>query len=270
MNYSYPIHQRIAWLSFICAMLLSTQTIAQQFNSDSWLSKPHGTITLIPTAGERNWMIMNTYSLFPRWEFTMAAYLYNDDGDLRTDDGYSASLYAKYMIYENKKGTGGAAVKAGTGMKPGTIAEEDRIKDAFKSYWVNFPCTVPFFNNKLSWDIMPGASVTTNYGVDETTAWAFTYSTRLAWAPFRKPIWNFVGEVFGTEGENTSIPEYKVGVRYEPSKYAVFAITYGQEFNGKNGAGFEFGIMLFTPQFACLGGCNKEKKEKKKKRLGIF
>ena len=100
---------------------------------------------------------------------------------------------------------------------------------------------------------MPGASVTTNYGADETTAWAFTYSTRVAWYPFKKPVWSFVGEVFGTEGENTSIPEYKLGVRYEPSQYAVFAVTYGQEFNGKNGAGFELGLMLFTPQFACFG-----------------
>src|SRR5690349_24494758 len=86
---------------------------SQQFNSDSWLSKAHGTITLIPTFGERNSMLMNTYSLFPRWEFTIAAYLYNDDGDLKTDDGYSASLYAKYMFYENKAKTGGAAVKFG-------------------------------------------------------------------------------------------------------------------------------------------------------------
>ena len=63
---------------------------AQQFNSDSWISKPHGTITLIPTFGQRNSMLMNTYSLFPKWEFTIAAYLYNDDGDPLTDDGYSA------------------------------------------------------------------------------------------------------------------------------------------------------------------------------------
>ena len=29
-------------------------------------------------------------------------------------------------------------------------------------------------------------------------------------------------------------------------------------------AGFEFGVMLFTPPFACLGGCNTRKKAKKK------
>jgi len=242
--------------SIMNAMLVN----AQQFNSDSWLSKKHGTITLIPTVGQRNSMLMNTYSLFPKWEFTMAAYLYNDDNDPLTDDGYSASFYAKYMFYQNKSETGGASVKAGTGMFPGTIQGEDREKDAFQSYWINFPCTIPFFNNELSWDIMPGASVTRNYGKEQTTAWAFTYSTRLAWSPFN-PKWSFVGEVFGTGGEVVAIPEYKAGVRYDPSQYATFALTYGHEFAGSFGAGFEFGIMLFTPPFACLAGCGGEKKK---------
>ena len=204
---------------------------AQQFNSDSWLSKEHGTATIILTTGQRNSMLMNTFSLFPKWEFTVAGYMYNNDGDPLTDDGYSASLYAKYMFYQNKQETGGAAVKAGTGMKPGTIQGEDREKDAFQSFWVNFPCTVPFLNNKLSWDIMPGASVTRNYGTTETTEWAFTYSTRLAWYP-KGPKWSVVGEVFGTEGGVSTIPEYKFGLRWEPSQYAVFAATYGQEFGG--------------------------------------
>jgi len=47
------------------------------------------------------------------------------------------------------------------------------------------------------------------------------------------------------------------------------AISYGQEFNEKQGAGFEFGIMLFTPPFACFGGCGKAKK-KKSKRHKLF
>ena len=249
---------------FTCMLFPLTAVHAQQFNSDSWLSKPHGTITIIPTIGERNSMLMNTFSLFPRWEFTFAAYMYNDDDDPLTDDGYSASLYAKYMFYQNQAATGGASVKAGTGMFPGTIQGQDREKDAFQSYWVNFPCTIPFFDNKLSWDLMPGASVTKNYGQTESTEWAFTYSTRLAWNPW-SPKWSIVGEVFGTEGGVTAIPEYKLGLRYEPSVYAVFAVTYGHEFNGSNGAGFEFGVMLFTPPFAYPGGrrdrMNKQKNQ---------
>src|SRR6186713_3646812 len=118
---------------FICMMVLfCSETKAQQFNSDSWLSKAHGTITLIPTYGQRNSMLMNTYSLFPKWEFTMAAYLYNDDGDQTTDDGYSTSFYAKYMFYENKTKTGGAAIKAGTGMDPGYLVSVG-LQDAFKT-----------------------------------------------------------------------------------------------------------------------------------------
>src|SRR3954471_19113297 len=114
-------------VSQVCIIISSYLTLkAQQFNSDSWLSKKHGTVTIIPTFGERNSMLMTTYSLFPKWEFTLSGYLYNDDQDPLTNDGYSTSLYAKYMFYQNKKETGGASVKAGTGMKPGTINGEDR------------------------------------------------------------------------------------------------------------------------------------------------
>jgi hypothetical protein len=250
----------LATAVLVCiAVLPASRTYAQQFNSDSWLSKQHGVVTLIPTIGKRNFMLMNTYSLFPKWEFTMAAYLYNNDGDVTTNDGYSATLYAKYMFYQNKAQTGGAAVKAGTGMRPGTLDAELRVKDAFRTYWMNTPATIPFFDNKLSWDLMPGVSMTVDYGQDEKTAWAFTYSSRLAWYPFN-PKTSLVGEVFGSAGETGTIPEFKAGLRWEPGPYSVFAFTYGQEFNGDQGAGFEFGIMLFTPPFACIGGCGADKK----------
>jgi hypothetical protein len=256
-------HNRFRKAGFVGVILFSfVGASAQQFNSDSWLSKAHGTITLIPTAGQRNSMIMNTYSLFTRWEFTMAAYLYNNDGDPLTDDGYSTSYYAKFMFYENEARTGGAAVKAGTGMFPGYFDGEDRTRDAFKTYWTNFPCTLPLFNNALSIDLMPGASMTINYGATEKTALAFTYSFRAAWYPFNPEI-AFVGEVFGAEGSAPALPEYKAGLRWEPNQYSVFAFTYGQEFQGSHGAGFEIGVMLFTPPFACLGGCDKPKKNRR-------
>ena len=57
---------------------------AQQFNSDNYLSKPHGMATIILTTGERNTMMMTTFSLLPRWEFTAAAYLFDADDDSRT------------------------------------------------------------------------------------------------------------------------------------------------------------------------------------------
>ena len=252
---------------FLVLMLSSGILPAQQYNSDSWLSKQHGIVTIIPTWGQRNSMLMTTFSLFPRWEFTVAAYMYNNDGDPLTDDGFSSTIYAKYMFYENKAKTGGVAVKAGTGLFPGTIEGTDRTKDAFQTYWMNFPATIPLFNNKVSWDLMPGVSTTKNYGAEKTTVWNFTYSTRVAWYCFG-PELAVVGEVFGARGEAKSIPEYKAGLRWEPTQHFVLAGTYGQEFGGTNGAGFEIGIMIFTPAFACIGGCDPSKKNKK--FFGIF
>jgi hypothetical protein len=233
-----------------CAYMFFPHTArSQQYNSDNYLSKDYGVATLILTYGQRNTMIMNTYSLFPRWEFTFAAYLYNADKDLATDDGYSLSLYAKYMIYENETKSGGLAVKFGTGLDPGLLDGEDRASDGFKSYWMNVPATIPFFANRVSLDLMPGASVTNNFGQDNKTAWAFTYSTRLAIYPFDY-AWAAVGEVYGAEGDILAPPEYRVGIRWEPSQHLVVAATYDDEFKGNNGAGFELGIMIFTPSFA--------------------
>ena len=241
-------------LLFCAAVLIGNSVLAQQFSSDSYISKPHGMATIIMTAGERNVMTMTTFSLFPRWEFTFAAYIYRDDRNSLTDDGYSTSIYAKYMFYENEAKTGGFAVKAGRGLDPGYLDGDQKVKDASKTYWMNAPATVPFFNNKLSWDIMPGVSVTNKYDGEASSAWAFTYATRLAYYPF-SPKLAAVGELFGSEGEVYSLPEYRLGLRWEPSQYANLALTYGSKFNGTRGAGFEFGIMIFTPPFACIGKC---------------
>jgi hypothetical protein len=232
--------------------LTASPALAQQYNSDNYLSKPHGVATIILTTGERNSMWMTTFSLLPRWEFTAAAYVFYEAGDPRISNGYSTSYYAKYMIHENKAQTGGVAVKAGTGLEPGYLNASVGLEDAFKTYWMNAPVTVPFLDNKLSWDAMPGASMTREFGEGGTTVGAFTYATRLAWYPVN-PAWSVVGEVYGSEGQTEAIPEYRVGLRWEPSPHAVFALTYDDEFDGSNGAGVELGIMLFTPPFAKLG-----------------
>jgi hypothetical protein len=239
-------------LGLLCCLTLSMTrpAFAQQFNSDSWLSKPYGMATIILTAGQRNQMFMTTFSLLPRWEFTAAAYVYNVDDDPATDDGYSTSYYAKYMFYENKAQTGGAAVKAGTGMDPGYITSFG-LQDAFQTYWMNTPATLPFMKNKLQLDVMPGTSYSRSRGANSDGGWAFTYSTRLAWYP-RNMETSLVGEIFGAEGEVRSIPEYKVGIRWEPNPNAVLALTYGHEIDGNLGAGFEIGVMLFTPPFLKL------------------
>jgi len=242
-------------IEFWIVVITSNTTKAQQFNSDSWISKEHGTVTVIATYGERNSMLMNTFSLLPGWEFTAAAYIYNDDDDPTTDDGYSTSLYAKYMFYENESKAGGFAVKLGTGLDPGYLDGTDRVNDAFQTFWTNAPITIPFLNNMLSWDIMPGASVTKNYGEEETTVWYVTYSTRLAWYP-TSPKWAVVGEIYGSAGDLNVKTEYRAGLRWEPDQYTNICLTYDDEFGGNYGGGFEIGLMIFSPPFFCLGGCD--------------
>lgn len=228
---------------------------AQQYNSDNYLSKPQGIATIILTAGERNSMWMTTLSLFPRWELTAAAYIYNNDKDPLTDDGYSTSYYAKFMIFENAAKTGGLAVKVGTGLEPGYLNNNGvGLKDAFQTYWTNAPLTLPLFDNKVSWDIMPGASATRDYGPTGETALNFTYATRVSWYPI-SPKAALAGEVYGAEGEAVAIPEYRIGLRWEPDQFVVIALTYDHEFNGDKGAGVELGVMMFTPPFLCPGGC---------------
>lgn len=159
------------------------------------------------------------------------------------------------MFYENKAKTGGFAVKFGSGLQPDYLNPDNSLHDAFETFWANAPVTVPFFGNKLSWDIMPGFSATrnvaTNTRINAGTAWAFTYATRLAWYPI-SPKWSLVGEVVGAEGKGTSPPEYRVGPRWEPNQHVVIALTYDQEIGGSNGAKWELGAMLFSPPFFCI------------------
>jgi hypothetical protein len=95
---------------------------------------------------------------------------------------------------------------------------------------------------------MPGALVDLDYGNNKETAWGFTYSTRVAVYKVI-PQTAIVAEFYGTEGKAYSKPEYKVGLRWEPNSYIIPAITYGGCFDGSPGAGFEIGVVIFSPQF---------------------
>lgn len=110
----------IAGASLLVAVLLARPAQAQQFNSDSYLSKPAGTITFILTTGQRNSMMMSTFSLLPKWEFTTSIFIYNSDNDPATDEGYSTSFYAKYMFYENKARPEDSRSSSGRAWTPGT------------------------------------------------------------------------------------------------------------------------------------------------------
>ncbi len=230
---------------------------AQQFNSDSWISKEHGTATVIVTVGQRTTMMMTTLSLLPRWEFTVAAYIYNRDADRLTSEGHSSSAYAKFMFWQNDAETGGGAIKAGVGMNPSYILEGVVYKTGAQTFWTNAPITLPFFDNRLSIDLMPGASATLSYPRDGEIAWAFTYSSRVAWYPF-SPKLALVGEVFGSEGQAVVSPTYRAGLRWEPDARTNIALTYAGRFDGAQGTGIEFGIMLFSPPFFCIGTCRKD------------
>ncbi len=237
-------------------LALSGAVRAQQFNSDSWISKPHGTATVILTAGQRASMMMTTLSLLPGWEFTVATYIYNRDADPLTSEGYSTSAYAKYMFWQNTAETGGGAVKAGIGMNPSYVLEGVAYQTGSQTFWMNAPITLPFFDNRLSWDLMPGASATLNYPRDGQVAWAFTYSTRLAWNPFSHKL-ALVGEVFGSAGQAVVAPDYRIGLRWEPDVRTNIALTYMGRFDGDQGTGIELGVMLFSPPFFCIGTCQK-------------
>ena len=59
-------------LACALALLAWSPASAQQFNSDNYLSKPAGVSTVILTIGEQSDMVMTTFSLIPRFEFTYA------------------------------------------------------------------------------------------------------------------------------------------------------------------------------------------------------
>jgi len=225
---------------------------AQQFNTDNYLAMPHGTGTFLLTYGQHYAVLMSSFALARNWEFFAGATLYRNSGEDSTDR-FSTTLYAKYMFYENQTKNGGFALMGGTGGFPGYL-EQGELVGSYKTYWIAAPLTVPLVKGRLLWDIMPGGVVNTDWGSAKTTASAFTYSTRVALYGII-PKSAIVGEVFGAAGTAHSDPEFKAGIRWEPNYNVTVAATYGSALNGSEGAGFEIGVMIFTPRFLCRGGC---------------
>jgi len=223
---------------------------ARQFNSDNYWTAPHGVATIIATAGQNYSTLLDVAALLPGWEFNIGATLFREDELTNTTNHYSAIFYVKHMFYENEAKTGGWAVMAGTGVYPGYL-KSGTTTTSFRSYWLNVPVTFAFFENTLSWDILPGVLYNQDYGLDKENAWGYTYSTRLA-IYHVIPQSAIVAELFGTEGEAFADPQYKAGVRWE-SPNIVAALTYGAGFDGNRGGGIEFGIMIFTTPFLYIG-----------------
>jgi hypothetical protein len=228
-------------------MLSAHSVYAQQFSTDSYLTMPHGTGTFVLTTGERNASMYSTFTLLPRFELNFSSSMYWANESLSTSQFFSLNVFGKYMFWVNEANNGGAAVFLGVGKSPGFYTQ-DGYSALHKNYWTALPVTIPFLNNMFSWDIMPGAMVDFDYGNNKETAFGFTWSTRLAVYKII-PKTAIVGELYGSEGDAYSKPEYKVGLRWEPNDFIIPAITYGACLDGSKGAGFEIGLVIFTPQF---------------------
>lgn len=232
---------------FLLFIAFSQSAKAQQFNSDNYLTMPHGTGTFVITAGQRNSTLISSFALVPKFEFFVQANLFRDYRVENYVQHFTTTVYAKYMFWANKENNGGAAVFLGFGRSPGYYIDTE-FTELHKNIWTAVPITIPVLDNMISWDIMPGALVDFSPKDSDQTAWGLTWSTRLAIYKII-PKTAIVGEVYGTQGQVSSPAEYKIGLRWEPNDFIVPAITYSSQVQGGYGAGLEIGVIIFTPQF---------------------
>lgn len=246
---SKSIKQRLVFVIITVILLQANENMvsAQQYNSDNYLTMPHGTGTFVITSGQRNSTLLMSFALIDRFEFFAQGNLYRDYRVEDYNQHFSTTVYAKYMFWLNEKKTGGGAAFLGFGKSPGYYNEYN-YSELHKNIWTAIPFTIPLFNNTISWDIMPGALIDFAYGDNKETAWGITWSTRVAIYKII-PKTGIVGEVYGTEGDAYSKPEFKVGLRWEPNDFVIPAITYSAGLDGSLGAGFEIGVIIFTPKY---------------------
>ncbi|MBS2210766.1 hypothetical protein KEM09_05115 [Carboxylicivirga mesophila] len=237
----------ILFITIVLLPITGNEVLSQQFNSDNYLTMPHGTGTFVLSTGERNSAMYATFSLLPKFELNFSSALFWEDKKANSPQHFSTNIFGKYMFWVNDANTGGAAMFLGVGRAPGYY-NQSGYSAFHKNYWTAIPITFPLFNNAISWDIMPGALVDFDYGSNKKKAWGFTWSTRVAIYKII-PRTGIVAEVYGIEGEISSKTEYKVGLRWEPNDYIIPAISYGSCFDGSSASGFEFGIIIFTPPF---------------------
>jgi len=220
----------------------ATDAKAQQFNTDNWWVLPNATGMGMISLGEYYSVMYLGYGFSPGWEADIAFNIFKE-GDDNTAAHYSTTAYVKRLIFEDEALTRGAAVMVGIGMGPGFIDSGVKIQD-FRDFWASVPVTIPFFDNKLSWDLMPGVTWNTEYGPEKKSAVGFTYSSRMALYGI-VPQSAVVFEVFGAEGDTDAPAQYKAGVRWE-SEFVIAALTYGDGLEGNGGGGVELGFVFLT------------------------
>ena len=138
------------------------------------------------------------------------------------------------MFTENATKNGGFAIAFGQGANPG-FSVRDSLGSSYKQLFAIPELTIPLLSGKLLWDLNPGVLMDFDYGVVPRSA--------------------LVGEIYGTEGDINNPAQYRIGLRWEPSHSFIAAVTWSQAFDGSPSGGFEVGITLFSPRFACTGGC---------------
>ena len=103
----------------IVLLLSASAAYSQQFNTDNYLTMPHGTGTFVLTTGERNATMYSTFTLLPRFELNFQSSLFWADESLNSSQYFSINIFGKYMFWVNEANTGGAAVFLGIGKSPG-------------------------------------------------------------------------------------------------------------------------------------------------------
>ena len=234
-------------------MLAAGPAHAQQFMGDNQWVAPHGVATIVGTAGEEYAQFYAVAALIPDWEFNLQITQYYDDPRGRSEGYTATSFYVKQRLQENEAQTTGYAYLAGTGLFP-EHTESGQVTQAGQTWWATAVGTYGFHRDRILLDILPGAVVDFDQGESGDTAWGFTYNSRIAVYDLI-PSSAVVAEVFGTAGEASADPAYRIGVRWESPKF-IMAATWSDAFDGSGAAGFEFGLMYLTDARFCFGGCD--------------
>ncbi|TNJ44301.1 hypothetical protein KFZ70_03170 [Tamlana fucoidanivorans] len=233
--------------------LFTGHVYGQQFAGDNQWVAPHGVGTLVATAGQDYAQFYAILAFLPEWEFNSQFVYYYNDPKTNSEAFINPSFYLKRRLYQNEAETAGYSVLGGVGLFPHHL-DYGEITSSFQSWWVMGTATFAFAKNNVLLDILPGATVNLDHKQTNTTAWGFTYSSRLAIYKVI-PQSAIVGEVFGTAGQANAPISYRAGVRWESKKWIV-ALTYSSAFNKSQRAGLELGIMCYTN---ALFGENRQK-----------
>ena len=78
---------------------MAAEAAAQQFNTDNYLTMPHGTATIVLKAGQRNAGVVTSFALLPRWEFFAQAFLFWENEKELAPQHFNTLLYTKYMFW---------------------------------------------------------------------------------------------------------------------------------------------------------------------------